>query len=105
MCGTCDFEKSMCGYYEDAANGRFRWSRIQGPSVNPNPDEGPTTDHTFINNPSTNGFFVSSQFTSNTSTRSYLWGPTMGRTSEICEIKMWIYMKHPSSRISMYFNL
>ena len=33
-CGTCDFESSSCGWY-DNGNGEFRWNRKQAPSDNP----------------------------------------------------------------------
>lgn len=102
MCGTCDFEKSLCGFY-DKSSDRFEWARIQEPSTNPTSGEGPLTDHTYINDANTKGHFAITRIlpaSTTTFTRSDLWGPVMGRTSTFCKVNFWLFIKHPYSRIS-----
>lgn len=100
MCGTCDFETSMCGYY-DKSDKKFSWTRIQEPSLNPNPGEGPLTDHTFLKDPTKKGHFVTTQYNPNESGyKTHLWGPIMGSTSSFCKLNLWAYLMHPRSLLS-----
>lgn len=104
MCGNCDFETSTCGFY-DKSSGRFLWSRVQEPTNNT--DQGPQTDHTYINDTNTKGNMMLTQLSTSSgssSSRSDLWGPVVGRTSENCKISMWVHMKHTGSRMSLYFT-
>lgn len=102
ICGQCDFEESMCGYY-DESEGRFSWTRIQEPSRNPNPGLGPLTDHTFIEDSLIKGHFASTYISSlDFGVRADLWGPIIGRTSKFCKLNLWVYLKPPTySRLSM----
>lgn len=87
-CGTCDFEKSWCGYYDDSA-GEEKWNRRQAPSLNPN---GPKIDHTFGNN---SGYFLVTE-KNNGSYALYdqvaLYGPKTQETSETCKLVFWVHM-------------
>lgn len=103
MCGTCDFEKSMCGFY-DKSSGRFFWTRAQAPTQNPI-GSGPQTDHTYVNDTNTKGYHAITQLTTSSgsfSSRSDLWGPVMGRTSDTCQLTLWAHIRDSDSRISKF---
>ena len=102
MCGTCDFEKSECGF-KDKSSGRFFWIRAEEPTTNTIPGAGPTTDHTYINDTNTKGNYAITQLslTGGTITsRADYWGPPLGRTSDLCRFTFWAHMRHTTSRIS-----
>lgn len=106
MCGTCDFEKSECGF-KDKSSGRFNWVRAQEPTTNTIPGAGPLTDHTYVNDTNTKGYFAITQLSLTGGTtigRTDYWGPPVGRTSDLCKFTFWVHMKNPASRISKFFK-
>jgi hypothetical protein len=86
-CGTCDFEQSWCGYYDDS-DGEENWNRRQAPSLNPN---GPKIDHTFGNS---SGYFLITEKNNGSYFlgRVALYGPSTQETSESCKLTFWVHM-------------
>jgi hypothetical protein len=86
-CGTCDFEKSWCGYYDDS-DGEENWNRRKAPSMNPN---GPKIDHTYGN--SSGHFLITEKNNGNFFTDQVaLYGPPTQETAESCRLIFWIHM-------------
>ena len=88
-CGTCDFEQSSCGWY-DQSKDKFFWNRRQAPSLNFN---GPQIDHT--NGANQNGHFLTTEINPQGSTfvnQAILLSPKLQKTSENCKVTMWLHM-------------
>lgn len=102
MCGTCDFETSLCGWYDKSSN-RFNWLRTKAPSSNP---QGAQIDHTYLNNTSIKGYFAATQLTNvgSFSGRVDFWGPVFQETSANCKMKFWLNMFNTGSRMSIYYT-
>ena len=100
-CGTCDFETSMCGWY-DRSDDRLVWTRRKAPSQNP---KGPQIDHTIGTQA---GSFLITQIDENGGEYSYnsvLLGPRLEATSQTCKMSMYVHMNDPfTSDITFYFN-
>jgi hypothetical protein len=86
-CGTCDFELSRCGYYDDS-EGEEKWNRRQAPSLNPN---GPKVDHTLGNS---SGYFMITEKNNGSFfiDQVALYGPPTQETAESCRLTFWVHM-------------
>ena len=99
-CGTCDFESSWCGWF-DQSDGRLAWTRRKAPSQNPT---GPQVDHT---QGTQAGSFLVTQIDENAGEFSYssiLLGPRFEATSQTCKVSMYVFMNDKYSDISFYYN-
>ena len=84
-CGTCDFEKSTCGWRDD--NYGVNWVRQTGPSSNP---FGPQIDHTLLN--AFGSYLLTVRNEESTEFKAVLIGPTLGPMSQYCTLSFWIHM-------------
>ena len=100
-CGTCDFESSWCGWF-DQSDGKLAWTRRKAPSQNP---VGPQIDHTLGNQA---GSFLITQIDNNAGEFSYnsiLLGPRFEATSINCKVSMYVHMNDPfESDVTFFFN-
>ena len=85
-CGTCDFETSSCGWYDD--NYELTWVRKTGPSSNSN---GPQIDHTLQS--SLGSYLITQRNNGGVgSLTGVLISPTLGPISQTCSLSFWAHM-------------
>jgi hypothetical protein len=98
-CGTCNFETSLCGFY-DISSGYTRWTRNKAPSSNPT---GPQIDHTTS---SSNGYYLLTEtINSGFIDIAELLGPRLQETALTCKISFWIHMGgNIESQLNLYFT-
>ncbi|RNA26976.1 MAM and LDL-receptor class A domain-containing 2-like [Brachionus plicatilis] len=101
-CGTCHFETSWCGFY-DQSDDEVLWKRRQAPSQNA---QGPQVDHTLISS-SQKGSFLITELDPNagvTWTRSVLLGPRFQATGAACRVSFWMFMDNSDSNALFFYT-
>jgi hypothetical protein len=99
-CGTCDFEKSICGW-TDGGNSEFKFVRKQAPSSNP---KGPQIDHTTNK---TGGYFLYTELdtdSGNFPTTATMFSPVLQATSAYCKISFWLFMDGSFPYADFYYT-
>lgn len=94
-CGTCNFEKSSCGWISDNYDG-VDWIRQTGAS---NFSDGPQIDHTLGTN---KGSYLVSD-SKGQGGLGLLKSAILGATSDTCEFSLWVFMP-ASSELFLYFS-
>ena len=84
-CGTCDFEKSTCGWYDGGWS--LEWIRKTGASTNAN---GPQIDHTIQT--SAGSYMLTVRKNGDTDLGGVLISPTFGPMSKFCSITFWAHL-------------
>jgi len=84
-CGTCDFETSTCGWYDDGFN--LEWVRKTGPSVNP---IGPQIDNTLQS--ALGSYYLTIRKNGNSDLNGVALSPTLGAMSKNCKLSFWAHM-------------
>ncbi|CAF0724038.1 unnamed protein product, partial [Brachionus calyciflorus] len=101
-CGTCNFETSWCGFYDDSDD-EVVWMRRQAPSIN---TLGPQVDHTMSGSSTKGSFLVTEMNIDNgvSWTKAILMGPKLQETGAQCRVTMWVYMDNSKSRALFYYT-
>ena len=84
-CGTCDFEKSTCGWYDDGYS--LEWVRKTGPSSN---QIGPQVDHTLQN--AAGSYYLTTRKNGDSDLFGLAFSPTLGAMSKNCKLSFWVHM-------------
>ena len=98
VCGNCDFEKSLCNWFDDSI-ASLKWNRGQAGSLNSN--TGPSFDHT-LGNYSGWYAYVSSSVGNELGWAELVVDKNLGASSTACDIEFYYHMKGITDDLILY---